>query len=73
MLSFSRAITDNAERLGDGTAITCGDESVSWRELDRRTNRMARAFADLGVSEGSLVTIALPNSIAFLELSLIHI
>jgi bile acid-coenzyme A ligase len=67
MLTYSRAISDNARRHPDSTAITCGDDSVTWAELDGRTNRLARAFADLGVRKDSLVTIGLPNSIAFLE------
>jgi bile acid-coenzyme A ligase len=36
-------------------------------ELERRSNRLARAYAELGVGEGDLVTIALPNGIEFLE------
>ncbi len=56
-----------ADRDPHAPAITCGDESVTRQELRERTNRMARAFAELGVQEGSLVTIALPNSIAFFE------
>ncbi len=56
-----------AERDPYAPAITCGEESVTRQELRERTNRMARAFSALGVKEGSLVTIALPNSVAFLE------
>ncbi|MEI6231382.1 MAG: AMP-binding protein, partial [Actinomycetes bacterium] len=67
MLSYSRAIADNAARQPDRIAITCGDESVTWAEFEARTNRLARAFAALGVTEGSFVTIGLPNSIGFFE------
>lgn len=56
-----------AERDPHAPAITCGNESVTRQELRERTNRIARAFVELGVRAGSLVTIALPNSIAFLE------
>ncbi len=56
-----------ADRDPDAPAITCGEESVTRQELRERTNRMARAFAELGVREGTLVTIGLPNSISFLE------
>ena len=65
--SISWLISDAARRDPDRPAITCGDETVSRLELDLRTNRMARAFAAMGVTQGSLVTIALPNSVAFLE------
>ena len=68
-LSFSRAIADNAARHPDRTAITCGDDSITWADLEARTNRLARAYAELGVRDGSFVTVGLPNSIAFFEAS----
>ncbi|MFO0598651.1 MAG: alpha/beta fold hydrolase [Myxococcaceae bacterium] len=56
-----------AARHPEKIAITCGDEQVTWGELDQRTNRLARAFTAHGVQKDSFVTIALPNSIAFYE------
>lgn len=47
-------------------AITCGDEVITRGELERRTNRLARAYQDLGVTRESFVTIGLPNGIEFL-------
>lgn len=66
-LSISRAISSKAAADPHRPAITCGDDTVTRRDLDLRTNRLARAFADLGVTAGSYVTIGLPNSIAFYE------
>ncbi len=65
--SVPTLLTLAAERDPHAPAITCADDSVTRQELRERTNRMARAFAELGVGEGSLVTIGLPNSIAFFE------
>jgi bile acid-coenzyme A ligase len=48
-------------------AITCAGQTLTRAELDRRTNRLARAFGELGVGVGDMVTIALPNGSAFLE------
>jgi bile acid-coenzyme A ligase len=48
-------------------AITHEGRTVTRGELERRTNRLARAYARLGVRPDSFVTIALPNSIAFFE------
>ena len=48
-------------------AITHEDRTVTRAELDRRTNRLARAYADLGVGQDDLVTIGLPNGIEFYE------
>jgi bile acid-coenzyme A ligase len=56
-----------AARDPDRPAITCGGEMLTRRQLDRRTNRLARAYQDLGVKPGDMVTIALPNGCGFLE------
>lgn len=48
-------------------AITHEDRTITRGELERRTNRLARAYAGLGVRPDSFVTIALPNGIAFFE------
>ncbi|HEY5664415.1 MAG TPA: AMP-binding protein [Ilumatobacter sp.] len=66
-MSISRAITMHATERPHEPALTCGDVTLSWLEFDRRTNRLARAFAGLGVEPGDLVTIALANSTAFFE------
>ena len=65
--SISWLISAAAGRDPDRPAITCGDETITRAELDRRTNQIARAYAELGVEVGSLVTIALPNGVAFFE------
>jgi bile acid-coenzyme A ligase len=48
-------------------AITHERRSVTWDRLERRTNRLARAYAERGVEHGSFVTIALRNGIEFYE------
>ena len=48
-------------------AITCEPETISRAELEARTNRLARAYRDLGVTRDSFVTIGLPNGIGFFE------
>ncbi len=64
---MSRAITMHATERPHEPALTCGDVTLSWQQFDRSTNRLARAFAEMGVNAGDLVTIALPNSTAFFE------
>ncbi len=56
-----------AERLPDRPAITHDGVSRTYRELEERTNRLARAYAELGVGQDSFVTIGLPNGIEFFE------
>jgi bile acid-coenzyme A ligase len=48
-------------------AITCAEVTISRAEFEARTNRLARAYRDLGVTPDSLVTIGLPNGIGFFE------
>jgi len=48
-------------------AITCESETLSRAELEARTNRLARAYRELGVTRDSFVTIGLPNGIGFYE------
>lgn len=48
-------------------AIIAGDRVCTRSELARRSNRLARALAGLGVGPGSMVTIGLPNGIEFYE------
>ena len=48
-------------------AVTDAVRTVTRAELESRTNRLARAYLELGVSTGSFVTIAIPNTVDFLE------
>jgi bile acid-coenzyme A ligase len=65
--SFGRAITALAAAAPDRPAVTCGEHTLTRRELDLRTNRLARAYEALGVVQGDLVTVALPNSVELYE------
>jgi len=56
-------ISRHAELAPDEPAVTCDDVTITRAELDRSTNRLARAYAERGVSVGDYVTIVLPNSI----------
>jgi bile acid-coenzyme A ligase len=64
-VSYAQRLTDLAAADPDRPAITCGDERVTRAELDRAANRMARDLAGRGVGVGDMVTIALPNSVAW--------
>ncbi|HVH06879.1 MAG TPA: AMP-binding protein, partial [Myxococcota bacterium] len=67
LISYGRAMAWHAEREPDRLAVWCEGETRTRAELGRRANRLARAYAALGVAEGDLVTIALPNSCEFFE------
>lgn len=51
----------------DAPAVTCSGRTVPRGELDATTNRLARAYAELGVRQGDYVTVVLPNSIEWVQ------
>ncbi len=65
--SVSRLISDNAAANPHKPAITHEDRTITRREFDLSTNRLARAYEQLGVGKDDMVTVALPNSIEFYE------
>jgi bile acid-coenzyme A ligase len=60
-------VSELAQRAPDDPAITCDGRTITRAELDASTNRLARVYQDRGVGVGDYVTIALPNSIEFLQ------
>lgn len=66
-MPMSAVLAWHAERKPDAPALTCNDVTLTWAELDARTNRLARAYEAMGVGENDFVTIALANSSEFLE------
>ena len=51
----------------DAPAVTVGERRLTYAELHRRTNRLARRLERFGVKQGDLVTVGLPNSLEFVE------
>ena len=68
--SFATLLRRHADAAPDAPALTCEGVSVSRLELDRASNRLARAYAKLGVGYGDLVTIGLPNGLEFFHSAL---
>lgn len=62
-VSFSRRLTELADAAPDRPAITCGPETVTRAELLARADDLARDLVDGGVGVGSMVSVALPNSV----------
>ena len=66
-ISLSRILAYWADELADGAALHYEGSEIGWRALEARSNRLARAYARLGVGMNDFVTIALPNGIEFFE------
>lgn len=66
-LPLSALLRLHAGRTPYAPAVSDETATRTWLELERRTNRVARALIAAGVKPDDLVTIALANGIEFLE------
>jgi bile acid-coenzyme A ligase len=67
-ISYGKRLSHLADEHGDATALTFvatdGEErQISWRELDQRSNRVARSLERHGIGRRDMVVIELPNSV----------
>ena len=67
LISLGAKLSQHARFQPNAPAVSCGAETLSYAELNGRANRICRALQSLGVKQGDLVTIGLPNSIGFVE------
>ena len=67
LISLSRIVAHWTAVQPARTALVHEGASLTWGELEARTNRLARAYQALGVKKDDFVTIALPNGIEFFE------
>jgi bile acid-coenzyme A ligase len=65
--SLASILQDHARRKGSAPALTYPDGSLTWGELDRRSNQRAHWLASLGVKQDDLVVVMLPNGCEFHE------
>ncbi len=65
--SIAQLLADRAAEDPDRPALTHEGVTLTRGALEARTNRLARAFEAMGVAQGRMVTIGLPNGIAFFE------
>lgn len=63
--NFVCAIESNSRRFGAKTALLCGEDKLSWSELDAFAAGFARDLATQGVVAGDRVAMLLPNGVEF--------
>ncbi len=56
-----------ADAVPDRTALVCGERTVTFGELEERSNRLAHHLADRGVGERDHVAIYALNSVEYVE------
>lgn len=67
MTDFRHFYEDILSSFARYPAVVHGDEIVTYRELDLRTNRLAHALMDMGVGRDQNIGVAEYNTPAFLE------
>jgi amino acid adenylation domain-containing protein len=58
-----RLFEEQAEKTPDAVAVMCGGQSITYADLNRRANQLARFLVKRGVKADKLVGISLPRSI----------
>ncbi|MFC0679114.1 amino acid adenylation domain-containing protein [Lysobacter korlensis] len=54
---------DCARRRPDARAVSCGADSITYAELDRRANQLAHYLHDVGAGPGSVVALCMSRTI----------
>jgi 3-oxocholest-4-en-26-oate---CoA ligase len=65
--NFATVLETVADVRADRIAVTHGDRSLTWRELDERASRLAGFLAGRGIGPEARVAIALYNGPEYLE------
>ncbi|MFK0180555.1 amino acid adenylation domain-containing protein, partial [Streptomyces xanthochromogenes] len=65
-VSFVRRFVEQAARTPDAPAVTCGDTTLSYGELRRRSGALASVLAQYGTGPGTFVAVHLERRAEFL-------
>jgi long-chain acyl-CoA synthetase len=62
-MQLEQFLENGALLFPDKVALICGNQRLTYREIDRQANRLAHALEDAGVRRGDRVVVFLPNSV----------
>ncbi|MGH3761691.1 non-ribosomal peptide synthetase, partial [Actinophytocola sp.] len=65
--SVHRAVERWASRTPEAAAVVCAGQAMSYRELDRRANRIAHLLRDRGAGRGAVVGVCTGSSFRLAE------
>ena len=63
--SFYEIFEQAVERNGDGEALVCGEQRLTWKALEDRVTRVAAGLLKQGMRQGERVALLLGNRIEF--------
>src|SRR5664280_3802257 len=63
LISFAAQLRDLTARIPEAPMVTCGETTLTRIERGRRSDALAVDLQRRGVGLGSMVTVALPNSV----------
>ncbi|TVX94698.1 (2,3-dihydroxybenzoyl)adenylate synthase [Paenibacillus agilis] len=66
-ITFGEMLRQRALALGEHIAVVCGEQKVSYAELDRRVDRLVVGFQQLGIKKQDRVIVQLPNIAPFFD------
>lgn len=61
-------IAHHAKWHPDKIAVICGEERVTWKEFNRRINRVANGLIEFGLKKGDKVSILMLNSMEMIDI-----
>jgi acyl-CoA synthetase (AMP-forming)/AMP-acid ligase II len=67
-VTLDQIVRRNGLRFPDRTALAMDDYELSWRDLDRRVDRLSDALLDAGLNSGDRAAILLGNRPEYFEL-----
>jgi long-chain acyl-CoA synthetase len=62
-MQVEQFLENSAARFPEKTALICGSERLTYAQIDREANRLARALIASGVQRGDRVVVFLPNCV----------
>ena len=69
-VSLTDAIAGHARWSAAKTALVCGEQRLSWGELNREINRVANGLLHAGLRKGDKVGVLMANGIPMIEVML---
>jgi len=72
-MTLGYSVVRNARKYPNKTAILCEEDRRTYRDLNERSNRLARALRGLGMGQGDRIATLSFNSIELMEFYIAHL